>query len=119
MQTRRLSPPAKPMSQIGRNGPSAFSGLVGSSAWSETRGSQVPRSARSSASSPARCAERLVDADDHQLGTEPVELSHRTVMAAGGQTLGPPRCRQCRTRFRVGKDAGGGGPFSRCTLGWI
>ena len=66
--------------------------------------------------------ERFVDADDHQLGSERVELGHRTVMGAGGQALGPPRRGQCRARLRVGKDTGGGRiavPQLRCDIGAV
>jgi hypothetical protein len=44
--------------------------------------------------------QRFVDADDHQLGNERVELGRGTVMGAGGHAPGPPRRGQCRVRFR-------------------
>ena len=66
--------------------------------------------------------QRFVDADDHQLGLECVEPGHGTVMGAGGQAPGPPRRGQCRARFRVGKDTGGGRvavPQLRCDIGAV
>jgi hypothetical protein len=66
--------------------------------------------------------QRFVDADNHQLGSERVELGHRTVMGAGGQAPCPPRRGQCRARFEVGKDTGGGRvavPQLRCDIGAV